>query len=110
MASKQDIAYQQGLNEADPILKIFDYDVLDKTGGKVGTVNNTWPERDQSGIAFLGVRTGWLFGRDHVIPAHSMRVNHDDRTVTLPLARDEIKQAPDFNLAGEFNEEDSIRV
>jgi uncharacterized protein (TIGR02271 family) len=110
MASKHQIAEQHGLADTDPLLRIFDYNVQDQGGEKVGTVNNVWPETDGSGIAFIGVRTGWLLGKDHVIPAYSMQVDHENRTVRLPLSKEEIKRAPDFDITGEITRDDSIRV
>jgi len=95
---------------ADPETYIFDYKVLDRDGDKVGTVNDLWPSETSSGYSFIGVHTGWFMGKNHVVPADGMTIDHDDKTVRLPLTAAAIKSAPDFNVSGDIDENDQLRI
>jgi len=89
---------------------IFDYKVLDRNGDKVGTVNDLWPDDSNVGYSFIGVHTGWLMGKNHVVPADGMQINHADRTVTLPLTAEAIKASPDFDVSGDMDENEQLRI
>jgi uncharacterized protein (TIGR02271 family) len=76
--------------------RYIDYDVVDKANSKVGTLHSLWS--DQSGEpAFLGVKTGWIFGKIHVVPAQGAEVNEVTRIIRLPFAEDMIKGAPSYD-------------
>jgi len=89
---------------------IFDYKVLDRNGDKVGTVNDLWPDDSNAGYSFIGVHTGWLLGKNHIVPADGIQINHADRTVTLPLTAEAIKSAPDFDVSGDMEENEQLRI
>jgi len=89
---------------------IFDYKVLDRDGDKVGTVNDLWPNENNAGYSFIGVHTGWLMGKNHVVPADGMTIDHSEKTVRLPLSAATIKAAPDFNVSGEIDDNDQARI
>jgi len=95
---------------ADPETYIFDYKVVDRDGDKVGTVNDLWPSETSSGYSFIGVHTGWFMGKNHVVPADGMTIDHDERIVRLPLTAAAIKSAPDFNVSGDIDENDQLRI
>jgi uncharacterized protein (TIGR02271 family) len=83
--------------------RIIDYDVHDQAGNKIGSVHNFWV--DPSGQpAFLGVKTGWIFGKNHVVPVHTAQVNDRQRIVRLPFSEDKIKNAPSFDADSELSE------
>jgi uncharacterized protein (TIGR02271 family) len=76
--------------------RIIDYEVQDEAGNKIGTVHNLWTEADGQPI-FFGVKTGWVFGKNHVVPVHTASVNHMQRIVRLPFSEEKIKDAPTFD-------------
>jgi uncharacterized protein (TIGR02271 family) len=74
----------------------IDYDVVDKGNSKIGTLHSLWS--DQSGEpTFLGVKTGWIFGKTHVVPAHGAEINEVTKIIRLPFAEDMIKGAPSYD-------------
>ncbi|MBA4148938.1 MAG: PRC-barrel domain-containing protein [Verrucomicrobia bacterium] len=72
------------------------HEVQDETGNKIGTVNNLWiGENGQA--TFIGVKTGWVFGKIHLVPANTAIVNDDQKIVRLPYNEKKIKDAPTFD-------------
>ncbi|MFN7142005.1 MAG: PRC-barrel domain-containing protein, partial [Limisphaerales bacterium] len=72
------------------------HEVQDEAGNKVGTVHNLWVgENGQP--TFIGVKTGWIMGKNHVVPANSAIVNDEKKIVRLPYSEEKIKDAPSFD-------------
>ena len=71
----------------------YDVDAID---GSIGKVDETSLAADNSHIV---VDTGWwIFGKKRLIPAGTVTaVDHDARTVTVSLTKDQIKDAPDYD-------------
>lgn len=90
--------------------RMIGYDVEDKDGGKVGTVETLW--EDHTGQpAFLGIRTGWLgLGKIHVVPAHYAAYSDRSHAIRLPFDEETIKSAPDFDAESEFTDEGEARL
>jgi len=79
-----------------------DHDVVDQRGNKVGTLQCLWA--DQRGEpAYLGVQTGWLFGKTHVVPADTAEVNEQRHVIRLPYDERTIKDAPAYDPGVELN-------
>jgi len=82
----------------------IDEEVVDNNGNKIGTLHSVWT--DQTGhIAFLGVKTGWLFGKNHVVPSNLAEIDRQNRRVRLPLDEDAIKEAPALDADCNISEE-----
>src|SRR5437764_5142980 len=89
-------------NEQD-LTRYLDHAVVDRNGNRVGTLQCLWS--DQSGQpAYLGVKTGWLMGRTHVVPAHGADVNERGQTIRLPYDEHRIKEAPSYEPNMELDE------
>lgn len=72
------------------------YSVVDRNDNKVGTLECLWS--DESGQpSFLGVRTGWIFGKTHVVPAHSAHVSERSNKIRLPYEEQKVKDAPAYD-------------
>jgi uncharacterized protein (TIGR02271 family) len=72
------------------------FDVYDKADNKIGTLDCLWS--DHTGQpAFLGVKTGWIFGKTHVVPAKNAEVNEKSGIIRLPYPESLIKGAPAFD-------------
>jgi uncharacterized protein (TIGR02271 family) len=48
-------------------------------------------------VAFLGVKTGWIFGRTHVVPAQGAQVNRSGRRIRLPYSVEKVKETPAYD-------------
>ena len=81
----------------------LDYDVVDQQDSKIGTLECLWS--DQTGEpAFLGVRTGWIFGKTHVVPAQGVQVSERRRLIHIPFTKDKVKDAPFYDAESEMDE------
>jgi len=76
--------------------RYIDFDVVDQKDSKIGTLHSLWVDREGQ-PAFLGVKTGWIFGKNHVVPADTAEVNQSARKIRLPYDEDMIKNAPAFD-------------
>jgi hypothetical protein len=73
----------------------IDYDVMDDDNHKVGKLNSLWVDREGH-PQFLGIRTGRMFGKTHVVPTEAAKVNESMHSVRLPFSGDTIRCAPVF--------------
>jgi uncharacterized protein (TIGR02271 family) len=76
--------------------QVVNYYVYDRTGEHIGKVSSIWA--DQSGEpAFVGVKTSWLMGKTHIVPAHGVSVNPEHELIRLPYAEEDVKNAPSYD-------------
>jgi len=81
---------------------IFDYDVCDRNGERVGSIENIWMDADDD-IEFLGIKTGWLgIGRNHLIPAEGVTIDDQAQVIRLPYDEELIKSSPPFEISDEL--------
>ena len=84
-------------------------EVVDENHAAVGTLHKLWTSRNSGRLDFLGVKTGWLFGHNHVVPAHDALI--DDLTrIQVPYGLDLIKEAPVVSAAEEITAEQEAAV
>lgn len=89
--------------------RIIGYNVRTSGGDHVGTIQNLWID-DRSDPLFAGVKTGWIFGKNHVVPIDRAEVNDARRIVRLPFSRDQIQSAPSFDEGADLSDADQQRV
>ena len=89
--------------------RIIGYQVQDSTGANVGKVQNLWTDENGTPI-FLGVKTGWIFGKNHVVPVHTAEINAARRLLKLPFTEEQIRNAPSFDETAEIEDYDQDRV
>ena len=83
--------------------RYIDHAVIDRNGNRVGTLQCLWS--DHTGQpAYLGVKTGWLLGRTHVVPAYNAEVSEQGQTIRLPYEEQRIKEAPSYDANAELND------
>jgi len=84
---------------------------VDQNGDKIGTLQCLWSDQNTE-PAFLGVQTGWLFGKTHVVPAERAEVNERAQVVRLPYTVQKIKDAPSYDAGVEIdsNTERDVRT
>ncbi len=77
------------------------YDVVDRADSKIGTLECLWS--DQTGDpTYIGVKTGWLFGKTHVVPAHAAHVSQREKRIRLPYEEQRVKDAPSYEANAEL--------
>ena len=72
------------------------YAVVDRNDNKIGTLECLWSD-EKGQPSFLGVRTGWIFGKTHVVPAHSANVSERSGKIRLPYDEQKVKDAPAYD-------------
>ncbi|MBV9998784.1 MAG: PRC-barrel domain-containing protein [Verrucomicrobia bacterium] len=87
---------------------IFGRKVIDERGDDIGTLDALWTGEDTGKVEFLGVKTGWIFGKTHIVPAHSAELQEDH--VRVPYQADFVKDAPSFPAHEELSaaQEDEV--
>ncbi|HVV70388.1 MAG TPA: YsnF/AvaK domain-containing protein [Verrucomicrobiae bacterium] len=84
------------------IERIAKYDVFDAHDNNIGTTSAIWMDKHNQ-PAFIGVKTNWLLGKTHVIPAWGAEVNHATHRVRIACEGDVVKDAPTFPPDEEFD-------
>jgi stress response protein YsnF len=80
--------------------RLFDYTVIANDGEKVGKVENVWMN-DNDRHGFIAISTGWIFGRQCLIPMESIQVDHTSETIRIPFSKEMVKNSP--NVAEDYN-------
>jgi uncharacterized protein (TIGR02271 family) len=86
--------------------QLFGYEVQDSAGSKIGTVDGVWVDDATNELEFVGVKTGWLMGKTHIIPAAQAQIDGSGQTMTVPYDERQIKNAPSFGTGTELSPED----
>jgi len=99
MANRQEtMTGKQSLQQTETAAldHMIKYDVFDTADNRLGTTTAFWVDRNNQ-PAFLGIRTIWLVGKTHVIPAWGAEVNHQTQRIRIPCTKDIISDAPSFD-------------
>ncbi|HEX8918461.1 MAG TPA: PRC and DUF2382 domain-containing protein [Chloroflexota bacterium] len=88
--------------------ELFGHEVIDSSGKKIGTVDGVWIDDATNKLEFFGVKTGWLAGKTHIIPAENAQIgNHG---IQVPYSEDHIKNAPSFSTNSELSPDDESTI
>lgn len=98
------------VNSVDMRNDIFDYDIYDRNGSRVGSITNIWKDEGTDTPEFAAVKTGWLFGREHVVPIRDAQVDPDERVVRVPYDEQQIKDAPDMAPDADLDPAEEERI
>ncbi len=90
--------------------QLIDYNVVDQNGDEIGTLHSLWSDPDTGAVEFLGVKTGWLFGYNHVVPAGKAELDEATNVVRLPYTEAFIKEAPTMSADSEISEEEETNI
>jgi sporulation protein YlmC with PRC-barrel domain len=88
----------------DALEQMIDYKVVDQNGKSIGSLHSLWSDPTTGGVEFLGVKTGWLFGHNHVVPAEKATVDEAHSVIRLPYTELFIKEAPSIAADAEISE------
>jgi hypothetical protein len=98
----QDDKYHRQAHHQEAWAHLLGYPVLDKDGGKIGTVKALWEDYTRQ-PAYLGISTSWLdMGRIHVVPAQFATLSERTQCLRLPFDADVIKDAPQCHATDEI--------
>ncbi len=95
---------------SDSFDHFIDFDVVDQNRESVGTVDALWADHVTGKLDFLGVKTGWIFGSNHVVPAEQAQIDEETRTIQVPYAAELIKDAPTIGADEEISDEQEIEI
>ena len=89
---------------------LFDYTVVDQSQESLGTLHSMWNNQQTGELEFLGVKTGWLFGSNHVVPAEQAQIDESARTIQVPYLVAKIKDAPSVEAAATISDEQEAEI
>ncbi len=91
------------------IERVTKYEVYDAADNHIGSTSAIWMDQNNQ-PAFIGIKTSWLLGKTHVIPAWGAQVNHAAQRVRVACGGDLVKDAPTFSPDEEFDFEKERQV
>ena len=94
----------------DSLEQMIDYKVVDQNGDSVGTLHSLWSDPTTGAVEFLGVKTGWLFGANHVVPAEKAELDETQNVVRLPYTSLFVKEAPSISADAEISEAEEENI
>lgn len=94
----------------DSLEQLIDYSVVDQNGDEIGTLHSLWSDPDTGMVEFLGVKTGWLFGHNHVVPAGKAELDEAANVVRLPYTEEFVKEAPSISADAEISETEETEI
>ena len=94
----------------DSLEQLIDYQVVDQNGDEIGSLHSLWSEPDTGAVEFLGVKTGWLFGHNHVVPAEKAELDETENVVRLPYTAMFVKEAPSISADAEISEAEEADI
>ena len=95
---------------ADTAHTMLDYKVIDQNGSEIGTVHSFWADQQTGMLEFIGVKTGWLFGQNHVVPAEKAEVDQATQSVRVPYTSEFVKGAPSFDADAEISDAEEANI
>ena len=90
--------------------QIHGFNLVDNQGNKLGSVDGVWVDDATSRLEFIGVKTGWLAGKTHLVPAQDARLDEGNRQIAVPFSQDRIKDAPSFSADTELSPQDEDQI
>ncbi len=95
---------------ADAAHDLLDYQVVDQTGEEIGTVHSFWADPETGSLQFVGVKTGWLFGQNHVIPIERVEMDDANRTLRIPYTAEKVKGALSIDADSEITDAQEAEI
>jgi uncharacterized protein (TIGR02271 family) len=90
--------------------RLYGYDVIDSAGNKAGSVDGVWVDDATNKPEFVSAKTGWLFGKSHIIPIEQATIDDGSQTIQVPYASDQIKDGPSFSTDAELSPDDENQI
>ncbi len=90
--------------------QLFGYDVVTGDGNKVGSVDGVWVDDATDQPEFIGVKTGMIFGKNHLMPIEQAQVDTASQSITVPYSEDQIKDGPSFGTDDTLSANDEQQI
>ncbi len=86
--------------------------VVDVQGDEIGSVDDVWFDASTQGAEFIGIKTGAVFGRTHLVPAAGVQPRGDaeEQVLQVSYTADAVRSAPHFTPGEELASVDKERV
>ncbi|MFJ4045046.1 PRC-barrel domain-containing protein [Microbacterium sp. NPDC089987] len=94
--------------ESHRINSLFDADVVDTDGSKIGTVKHVYVDPDGGQPLFVGVTTGWFGKSESFVPLRD--ADFDGEALHVEHDKDTVKNAPRIDADGILTDEDIDRI
>ncbi|MGW9626850.1 PRC-barrel domain-containing protein [Microbacterium sp. NPDC055521] len=94
--------------ESHKINSLFDADVVDADGSKIGTVKHVYVDPDGGQPLFVGVTTGWFGMSESFVPLRD--ADFDGEALHVEYDKDTVKNAPRIDADGSLTDEDIDRI
>lgn len=89
---------------------IYDYVVLDRNGQRLGPITGFWIDPSTGQPEFASVKTGWLVGKQHIIPIRDAHFDYGSKMLRVPYDARVIKEAPGFGANHDLTPAEEERV
>lgn len=86
--------------------RIFEYEVIDPLKHGAGTVEGVWVSPNGDEFEFVGVKTGLIGEKMHLVPADGAVIDDANRAIHVRYPRERIEDAPSFGMHDELSPED----
>lgn len=90
--------------------RIFAYEVIDPLSHGVGTVEGVWVSPDDDQLEFVGVKTGLIGEKMHLVPVDGAVIDDANRAIHVRYAHDRIENAPNFGVHDEIGAADRVAI
>lgn len=89
---------------------IYDYEVLDRNGRRLGPIRGYWVDESTGKPEFASIKTGWLMGKEHVIPIRDAYFDYAGKKLRVPYEERVIKDAPGFASDHNLSDAEEARI
>ena len=89
---------------AETSRNLIDHNVDDESGEHIGTIHSFWSDENTGKLEFLGIKTGWFFGKTHVVPVQGVQFEEGQNAIQVPYPASFIKEAPNFDPEDNLSE------
>lgn len=90
------------------INSLFDADVVDADGSKIGTVKHVYVDPDGGEPLLVGVTTGWFGRAESFVPLRD--ADFDGEVLHVEYDKDTVKSAPRIDADGTLTDDDIDRI
>ncbi len=88
----------------------LDFEIVDQNDRNLGTLYSMWSDQGTGRFEFLGFKTGWLMGKNHIMPVTGVEVDEEKKIIRVPYTAEFLKDAPSFDATEGITEEQEASI